>query len=106
MALRPGETIFHHHWGGIQGFLTLAMFNKPYKLGAIVLTKSTGHAANGEIAFEMLETLIPAIPDTRIIPEPTKPTPIPQAYSRISAKYRCAARGAWLLFVSRARQYP
>jgi CubicO group peptidase (beta-lactamase class C family) len=101
MATRRGENIFHHHWGGVQGFLTLAMFNKPHKLGAIVLTNSTGHAANAEIAFEILETLIPAIRDSRDIPEPAKPAPIPEAHKRIVGQYRWAEMGALLYFVSR-----
>jgi len=101
MATRRGENIFHHHGGGIYGFLTLAMFNKPNKLGTIVLTNSTGHTANAEIAFEMLETLIPALHDSRVIPEPGKPAPMPEAHKRLVGRYLHAEMNQRLYFVSR-----
>jgi D-alanyl-D-alanine carboxypeptidase len=104
MATRRGENIFHHHGGGIHGFLTLAMFNKPNKLGAIVLTNSTGHTANAEIAFEMLVTLIPAVRDSRVIPEPAKPAPMPEAHKHLVGRYLWAEMGELLYFVSRNGQ--
>jgi D-alanyl-D-alanine carboxypeptidase len=101
MATRRGENIFHHHAGGVPGFLALAMFNKVYKVGAIVLTNSTGHNANAEIAFEMLETLIPAVRDSCVIPEPGRPTPTPEAHKRLVGQYLWADMGVSVYFVSR-----
>ncbi len=103
-AMRRGENIFHYHGGGLPGFLTLAMFNKQHKLGAIVLTNSVGHAANLEIAFEMLETLIPAIRDARVVPEAAKPAPMPEAHKRLVGRYWWAEMGAVLYFISRGGQ--
>jgi hypothetical protein len=80
------------------------MFNKPNKLGAIVLTNSTGHTANAEIAFEMLETLIPAVRDSRVIPEPAKPAPMPEAHKHLVGRYLWAEMGELLYFVSRNGQ--
>jgi D-alanyl-D-alanine carboxypeptidase len=104
MATRRGENTFHHHAGGIYGFVTMAMFNKPYKLGAIVLTNSVGHTAYAEIAFDVLETLIPAVRDSRIVPEPAKPAPMPETHKRLVGRYLWAEMGALLYFVSRGGQ--
>jgi D-alanyl-D-alanine carboxypeptidase len=104
MATRRGENIFHLHGGGIYGFLTLVMFNKPYKLGAIVLTNSAGHTANAEIAFDILETLIPAVRDSRVIPELAKPAPTPEAHKRLVGRYLWPEMGVLLYVVSRGGQ--
>jgi D-alanyl-D-alanine carboxypeptidase len=57
MASRIGENVYHHHGGSVPGFLSMVAFNKPHKLGVVVLTNKQGNIASGTIAFEALEML-------------------------------------------------
>jgi CubicO group peptidase (beta-lactamase class C family) len=88
MATRRGENIFHHYGGGLPGFLSMAMFNKREKVGAIVLTNATGHAAPAQIAFDLLDTLIPPLREAR---EGTltlqKPVATPEKYRQFVGMY-------------------
>jgi D-alanyl-D-alanine carboxypeptidase len=104
MATRRAENIFHHHAGAIYGFLTIVMFNKPHKVGAIVLTNSVGHTGYAEIAFDLLEALIPAVRDSRRILEPAKPVPMHETHKRLVGRYLWAELGFLLYVVSRGGQ--
>jgi len=64
----------------------MAMFHQPCKIGAIVLTKFRGHAANAEIVFD-IEILIPSVRDSRVTPEPAKRAFMPGAHKRLVGRY-------------------
>ena len=67
-ATRIGENIYHHHTGGDHGFLTVVVFNKRHRIGAIALSNGTGHLATGRVAFEAMEVLTAAVRESSMPP--------------------------------------
>jgi CubicO group peptidase (beta-lactamase class C family) len=95
-ATRRGENIYHHHSGGIHGFLTFASFSKRDRTGVIVLTNSSTHAALLPIAWEIYDTIIPAIRESIAPPVASKPVPPPDHLRRFLGRYVWRAMGVWL----------
>jgi hypothetical protein len=64
-----------------------------HKPGAIVLSNSTVHTANAEIAFEILETLIPAVRYSRVTPS-RRSLRLYQKLTNVSSGVTCGLRWA------------
>jgi len=75
MATRIGENIYIHHGGSVPGFLSMVAFNKPHRLGVVVLTNKQGNVASGTIAFDALEMLVGEVKKEVVPPSPT-PAPV------------------------------
>lgn len=89
MSSRRGERIDVGHGGSIHGFITQISFNVPRGLGVIVLTNEGRHAAAGEIAIELMDTLAQAHDDAGgAAREVTKPVPTPAAWKPLLGRYR------------------
>jgi D-alanyl-D-alanine carboxypeptidase len=79
MALRAGENIYMNHGGSVPGFLSMIAFNKPNRVGVVVLTNKQGHVASSTIAFEAMEMLVGEVkkgvrpPSAVAVPENLKP---------------------------------
>ncbi|HUA35635.1 MAG TPA: serine hydrolase domain-containing protein [Candidatus Binataceae bacterium] len=84
MASRFGENIYMHHGGSVPGFLSMVAFNKPHKLGVIVLTNKQGNVASGTIAFEALEMLVGEV--KKEISAPAS-TPAPENLKPLLGRY-------------------
>ncbi len=85
-ATRLGENIYLHHAGADHGFLTMAAFNRPNRIGCIALSNSTGQAATGRVAFEALEMLTRAVSDMPKAP-PSKMVATPPEYKKYLGSY-------------------
>jgi D-alanyl-D-alanine carboxypeptidase len=53
-ADRRGENVYHHHSGGINGFLSKITFNKLHRIGTVVLTNANPHMAFETIGADLL----------------------------------------------------
>ena len=84
MASRFGENIYMHHGGSVPGFLSMVAFNKPHKLGVVVLTNKQGNVASGTIAFEALELLVGEV--KKEISAPAS-TPAPENLKPLLGRY-------------------
>jgi D-alanyl-D-alanine carboxypeptidase len=84
MASRFGENIYMHHGGSVPGFLSMVAFNKPNKLGVVVLTNKQGNVASGTIAFEAMEMLVSEV--KKEIPAPLS-TPAPENLRPLLGRY-------------------
>jgi D-alanyl-D-alanine carboxypeptidase len=101
-ADRRGENIYHHHSGGIHGFLTKITFNKQYRVGAIVLTNASPHMAFETIGYELLEAIIPALhAASEAVHSLPKPVPTPEKYRRFIGRYEDPQMGGVIWMVSR-----
>jgi D-alanyl-D-alanine carboxypeptidase len=100
-ADRRGENIYHHHSGGIHGFLTKITFNQLHRIGTIVLTNGNPHLAFETIGYELLETIIPAIHAAEATPAMKKPVPTPEKYRRFIGTYQDSQMGGTLWIGSR-----
>jgi D-alanyl-D-alanine carboxypeptidase len=74
MATRIGENIYMHHGGSVPGFLSMVAFNKPHRLGVVVLTNKQGNIAASTIAMDALEMLVGEV-KKEVAPPPTTPAP-------------------------------
>ncbi|MGO9604587.1 MAG: serine hydrolase domain-containing protein [Candidatus Binataceae bacterium] len=100
---RRGENVYHHHSGGIHGFLTKITFNKLRRVGAIVLTNGNPHMAFETIGYELLEAVIPAIREaTDAAQSPGKPVPTPEKYRLFVGRYEDPQMGGVIWIVSRS----
>ncbi len=101
-ADRRGENIYHHHSGGIHGFLTKLTFNKQHRVGTIVLTNANPNMAFETIGYELLEAIIPAIRAAAEATHPlSKPVPTPEKYRRFVGRYEDPQMGGVVWMVSR-----
>ncbi len=74
MASRIGENIYMHHGGSVPGFLSMVAFNKPHRLGVVVLTNKQGNVASSTIALEALEMLVGEV-KKEVVPPSHAPAP-------------------------------
>ncbi len=101
-ADRRGENIYHHHSGGIHGFLTKITFNKLHRVGTIVLTNGNPNMAFDVLGHEILETIIPAIRESSDAALPLrKMVPTPEKYQRFIGRYEDVQMGGVALIASR-----
>ncbi len=102
-ADRRGENIYHHHSGGIHGFLTKITFNKQHRVGTIVLTNANPHMAFETIGYELLEAIIPAIrAAAEAMHSLSKPVATPEKYRRFVGRYEDPQMGGVIWMVSRS----
>jgi len=100
-ADRRGDNIYHHHNGGIHGFLTKITFNKLHRVGTIVLTNGNPNMAFEMIGYEILEAMIPAIRESAPPPKLRKPLPTPEKYRRFIGRYEDPQIGGIVWIASR-----
>jgi len=100
-ADRRGENIYHHHSGGIHGFLTKITFNKLHKLGTIVLTNGNPNLAFEILSFEILEMLIGALRDSAPAPTLRRLIPTPEKYRGFIGRYEDPQIGGIVWIASR-----
>ena len=74
MATRVGENIYMHHGGSVPGFLSMVAFNKPHRLGVVVLTNKQGHIAMSTLAMDALEMLVGEV-KKEVTPPSASPAP-------------------------------
>ena len=74
MATRIGENIYMHHGGSVPGFLSMVAFNKPHRLGVVVLTNKQGHIAVPTLAMDALEMLVGEV-TKEVAPPAAMPAP-------------------------------
>ena len=60
-AHRRGELVYLEHGGGIHGYSSQVVFNKPAKMGAITLANVWPPTPRGSIAVELLDAAIDAL---------------------------------------------
>ena len=101
-ADRRGENIYHHHSGGIHGFLTKVTFNKLHRIGTIVLTNANTHMAFETIGYELLEALVPAIREaTEAARSLRKTVPTAEKHRPFIGRYEDPQMGGVIWIVSR-----
>jgi D-alanyl-D-alanine carboxypeptidase len=84
MATRIGENIYMHHGGSVPGFLSMVAFNKPHRLGVVVLTNKQGHIAMSTLAMDALEMLVGEVKKEIA---PPSATPAPEHLRPILGRY-------------------
>ncbi|MEX0761746.1 MAG: serine hydrolase domain-containing protein [Dehalococcoidia bacterium] len=62
---RMGDRVYHNHGGGIHGFASQIMFNRPAKLGVIALANMWPVTAAAEIATEVMQMVMDELSDSR-----------------------------------------
>lgn len=100
-ADRRGENVYHHHSGGIHGFLTKITFNKLHRIGTIVLTNGNPNVGFDTIGHDLLETMIPAIVASDVKRMLRKPVATPEKYRRFIGRYEDAWMGGLAFVASR-----
>lgn len=86
MAIRRGENVYLGHGGGIHGFISQILFNKPHRTGAIALTNGSGPGAP-EIAVETMEMLMTAANEAPRPAPRQRPVPTPPEWKRFLGRY-------------------
>jgi len=94
-ATRVGERVYHSHGGGIHGFGTQVLFNKPGRTGVILFINMWPPHGGLDLAQQALELVLAADEARVAIDEPLECTPVPKTYRRLLGTY-CAAPGIWV----------
>ena len=91
-ATRVGDRVYHEHGGGIHGFGTQVLFNRPSRTGAILFINMWPPHGGLDLAKEALERILADEPaDRRAVDF----SPVPEAYLPLLGTY-CAAPGIWV----------
>jgi len=87
-ATRRGDTIYHRHGGGINGFVSLLTFSKRDRLGTIVLTNRWQFGAREDITWLMCDEVVPVVRETPVAQPPFQPTPVPEKLHSFLGRYQ------------------
>ncbi len=85
---RIGDRVYHNHGGGIHGFASHVMFNRPAKLGVIALANMWPVTAAAEIATEVMQTVMDELPQSRSVAAPGQGRPTETAGEGDKARVR------------------
>ena len=87
-AHRRGERVYLEHGGGIHGYTSQVVFNKPAKVGAITLANVWPPPPRESIAFKLLDAAIDALgTDTSETPDQTPDAELPPGIDKFLGAY-------------------
>ena len=87
-AHRRGELVYLEHGGGIHGYSSQVVFNKPAKMGAITLANVWPPPPRDSIAVELLDAAVDALATSQIVAAPESPgTELPLEVDKFLGSY-------------------
>ena len=87
-AHRRGDRVYQEHGGGIHGYSSQVVFNKPARMGAITLANVWPPAPRDSVAMALLDAAIDAAGDRGSGQKPESPGPeLPQEIDKFTGAY-------------------
>ena len=87
-AMRRGYNVYLEHGGGIHGYSSQVLFNKPSRVGAITLSNVWPPVGMSDLAAALMDAALDELEDTALPPEPPAPeTSLPDGIEEFMGGY-------------------